>query len=451
MNYYRRVFMSLALPLRFSMTFSLLLSSLAICGSTPLVAQTGEKRLPFRTAIELALKNSPATGISRYDQQRAKATLQQSRDFFLPSMVIGSGLGFSYGFPLSLEGAAPSIFNVNIQGGLLNFAQKENVKAAKTDQEISANQGADRRNDVILETALSYMQLDLLQSSLTIQSEQQAAAAKYLDIATQRAQAGLDSQVEITRAKLAVARTRLDIAQTRGAADQLRLRLSQLTGLAVSDVVTDTESIPKLPAVSQTDDLPAEALKTNYVAKLADQSVLAKQHRAKAERKALYPSVDLVAQYAMLARYNNYDEFFNKFQRNNVTAGIAMRFPFLNRAQHAAAEAAEADANKAREEAKNVKQQVSADTLKLQRSVEQLAAAHDVAELEHQLAEADIETAHARIENGQATLKDEQNARVAEHQRYTALLNSSFELDRIQVQLLKQLGSLEKWALGPTR
>ena len=109
MNYYRRVFISLTLPLRFSMICSLLLGSLAICGSTPLVAQTGEKRLPFRTAIELALKNSPATGISRYDQQRAKATLNQSKDFFLPSMVFGSGLGFSYGFPLSLEGAAPAI------------------------------------------------------------------------------------------------------------------------------------------------------------------------------------------------------------------------------------------------------------------------------------------------------------------------------------------------------
>ncbi len=450
MKHYRRVF-NLALPLRLLMIFSLLLSSLAICGSTSLVAQTGEKRLPFRTAIELALKNSPANGISRYDQQRAKAIVSQSKDFFLPSMVFGSGLGFSYGFPLSLEGAAPSIFNVNVQGGLINFAQKENVKAAQTDQAISATQGADRRNDVILETALAYMQLDLLQSSMKIQSEQQAAAAKYLDIASQRAQAGLDSQVEITRAKLAVARTRLDIAQTRGASDQLRSRLSQLTGLPVIEIVTDTESIPELPAVSQEQDLPAEAVKANYVAKLADQSVEAKVHRAEAERKALYPSVDLVAQYAVLARYNNYDEFFSKFQRNNVTAGVAIRFPFLNRAQHMAAEAAKADANKAREEAINVKQQVSADTLKLQRSVEQLAAAHDVAELEHQLAQADIEAAHARIENGQATLKDEQNARVAEHQRYTALLSSSFELDRIQVQLLRQLGSLEKWALGPAR
>ena len=455
MKYYRSVF-TLAFRFRLSSIFSLLLYGFSVVFfmggvSAPLLSQTSQKPLPFRTAIELALKNSPASGISRYDMQKARATANQSRDFFLPAMVFGSGLGFSYGFPLSLEGAAPSIFNVNIQGGLLNFSQRENVKAARTEQEISANQSADRRNDVILETALAYMQLDLLQSSVTIQSEQQAAAAKYQDIATQRAQAGLDSQLEITRAKLAVARTRLDIAQTRGAADQLRLRLSQLTGVPANEIVTDTESIPRLPAVSQEQDLPSEALKTNYVAKLADQTAEAKEHRARAERKALYPSVDLVAQYSVLARYNNYDQFFIKFQRNNVTAGVAIRFPFINPAQHAAAAAANADASKAREEARSVKQQVSSDTLKLQRSVEQLAAAHDVAELEHQLAQADIEGARAKIESGQATLKDEQNARIAEHQRYTALLSSSFDLDKVQVQLLRQLGNLEKWALGPTR
>jgi outer membrane protein TolC len=430
--------------------YSLILAGLAL-SSLPLWSQTAPKPLPFRTAVELALKNSAATGISRYDVEKAVATTRQSRAFFLPAMIFGSGLGFSYGFPLSLEGAAPSIFNVNIQEGLFNLAQRENVKAARTEQEMSGTQSADRRNDVIVETALAYMQLDLLQSSLTIQSEQQVAAAKYQDIATQRAQAGLDSQVEITRAKLAVARTRLDIAQTRGAADQLRMRLSQLTGLAANEIVTDTESIPSLPSVSQEQDLPAEALKTNYVAKLADQTATAKEHRAKAERRGLYPSVDLVAQYAVLARYNNYDEFFNKFQRNNVTAGVAIRFPFLNPAQHAAADAARADWNKAREEAKSVKQQVSADTLKLQRSVEQFAAAREVADLEHQLAQADIDAAHAKIESGQATLKDEQNARVAEHQRYTALLSSSFDLDKVQVQLLRQLGNLEKWALGPAR
>ena len=407
-----------------------------------------DKPLAFRTAIELALKNSATTGLSQADLQRARAVVRQTKDVFLPQMVAGSGLGASYGFPLSLEGAAPSIFNVNFQGALINLAQRNYIKAAKSDVEVTTAQNADRRNDVMMETALDYVQLDLLDSSLTIQREQQQSAQKFQDIVAQRIQAGLDSQVEGTRAKLAGARTRLDIAQTQAAADQLRLRLSQLTGLPVSAIQTSTETIPEMPPVAQDQDLPGEALKNNPVVKVADAAARAKEFRAQAERKQLYPAVDFVGQYAMLARFNNYDEFFQKYQRNNVTAGVAIRFPFFNPVQRAAADAARADAVKSRKEAQTVKEQVSTETLKLQRSVEQLAAAREVAQLEHQLAQSDIESAHAKIESGAASIKDEENARVAEHERYTAYLNSSFELDRAQIQLMRQIGQLETWALG---
>jgi outer membrane protein len=410
-----------------------------------------DKPLAFRTAIELALKNSATTGLSQADLQRARSVVRQTKDVFLPQMLAGSGLGGSYGFPLSLEGAAPSIFNVNFQGALINMAQRNFVKAAKSDVEVTTAQNADRRNDVIMETAMDYVQLDLLDSSLTIQREQQQSAQKFQDIVAQRIQAGLDSQVEGTRAKLAGARTRLDIAQTQAAADQLRLRLSQLTGLPVTAIQTSTETIPEMPAVAQDQDLPGEAVKNNPVVKVADAAAQAKEFRAQAERKQLYPAIDFVGQYAVLARFNNYDQFFQKFQRNNVTAGVAIRFPFFNPVQRAAADAARADAVKSRKEAQTVKEQVSTETLRLQRSVEQLSAAREVAQLEHQLAQSDIESAHAKIESGAASIKDEENARVAEHERYTAYLNSSFELDRAQIQLMRQIGQLETWALGPTK
>jgi len=410
-----------------------------------------DKPLAFRTAIELALKNSASTGLQQADLLRASSVVRQTKDVFLPQMVLGSGLGASYGFPLSLEGAAPSIFNVNFQGALFNLAQRNYLKAAKSDVQVTAAQNADRRNDVIMETALDYVQLDLLDSSLTIQKEQQQAAQKFQDIVSQRIEAGLDSQVENTRAKLAGARTRLDIAQTQSAADQLRLRLSQLTGLPVTAIKTSTESIPEMPSVAQEQDLAGEAVKNSPAVKVADAAAQAKAFRAEGDRKQLYPSVDYVGQYAVLARFNNYDEFFQKFQRHNVTAGVAIRFPFFNPMLRATADASKFDAAKSRKEAQSVKEQVSTETLKLQRSVEQLAAARDVAQLEHQLAQSDIEATHAKIESGAASLKDEQNARVAEHERYTAYLNSSFELDRAQIQLMRQIGQLETWALGPPK
>ena len=349
---------------------------------------------------------------------------------------------------MSLEGAAPSIFNVNTQSFLFNPAQRQFIKAAKGEVSTTAAQTADRRSDVMMETAIAYIQLDLLQSSLNVQKEQQEFAAKFEDIVGQRVQAGLDASVELTRAKLTSARTRMQVADIQSAVDQLRLRLSQLTGLPVSAIQTSTETIPKLPEVTQDADLAAQAVQKNPAVQIAEQAASAKAFRAKGEARQLYPALDLVAQYAVLARYNNYDEFFRKFQRHNVTVGAVIRFPFLNPPQR---EVAKADALKAQKEAQNVKDQVSSETLRLQRSVQQLSAAQEVSRLEHQLAQADIETTHEKIQAGQASLKDEQNARITEHQHYSAFLNSSFELDKAQVQLLRQIGELEGWALGPAK
>lgn len=417
--------------------------------ATPSKIMAQDTPLPFRTAIELALRNSATSGLARADAQRARASYLQARDLFLPQLTLGSGLAFSYGFPLSLEGSAPSIVDLNAQQFLLNAAQREFMKAAKSDISATNAQNADRRNDVIMETALDYIQLDLLVSSANVQAEQQQVAQKFEDVVNQRVQAGVDAPVELTRAKLASARTRMEMADTQAAIDQLRLRLSQLTGLPQKAIQTSTETIPQLPKVAQDEDLEAQAVQNSPAVKVADEAAKAKAFRAKGEEKQLYPAVDLVAHYAMLARYNNYDQFFNKFQRHNAAVGVSIRFPFFSPAQRETAKAAEADAVKAQKEAQNVKEQVSTETLRLQRTVQKLAAAQDVSRLEHQLAEADTETTHEKIQAGEATLKDEENSRITEHERYSAYLNSSFDLNKAQVQLLRQIGQLEAWALGP--
>ncbi|HEV2989336.1 MAG TPA: TolC family protein [Candidatus Angelobacter sp.] len=411
--------------------------------------QAQENPLPFRTAIELALKNSPTSGIARADLERARAGYHQVRDLFMPQVTLGSGLAFSYGFPLSLEGSAPSIFNVNAQQFFFNQAQRQFAKAAKNERATTESLNADRRNEVIVETAIDYMQLDLLQSSLNVQLEEQEFAARFEDIVNQRVQSGLDSQVDLNRAKLASAKVRLQLTQTKSAMDQLRLRLSQLTGLPAASIQTSTETIPPLPPVSADEDLMAQALSKNPAVKTASLTAQTKMLRATGEEKQLYPSLDLVAQYSVLARYNNYDQFFRKFQRHNVTLGVAIRFPILNSSQRAVADAAKAEATKAQKEAQIAKDQVSSETLKLQRSVQELSAARDVSRLEHQVAETDVTATHEKIQSGAATLKDEQSARVTEHDRYVAYIDSVFQLDKTQVQLLRQTGDLENWALGP--
>jgi len=81
--------------------------------------------LSLKHAVELALTYATAAGMAAADAQHAFSAYRESRDNFIPQFIFGSGLGKSWGFPLSLEGSAPSIFNINSQSALFNPALRQ--------------------------------------------------------------------------------------------------------------------------------------------------------------------------------------------------------------------------------------------------------------------------------------------------------------------------------------
>ncbi|MGH9555795.1 MAG: TolC family protein, partial [Terriglobales bacterium] len=253
--------------------------------------------VPFRRAIELAVTHSSPMAAASADQSRAHNAYQEARNLFLPQMVLGSGLAATYGFPLSIEGAAPSIISVNSQQYLFNPAQKEFIRAAKSEWNVTGTLKEDQRDQVILETAITYIELDKLAATLTLLRQQQEAAERVEQIVEERIAAGVDSDVERTRARLASARVRMRLAEAQGALDVLRLRLANLTGLPEDSIATVTESIPELPEVRQEDNLVGRALEKSPLVRVADERADAQQFRAKGERKMLYPAFDLVGQY----------------------------------------------------------------------------------------------------------------------------------------------------------
>ena len=406
--------------------------------------------LTFQRAIELALKNSTTIAIADLDQRRAERSYAEARAPYIPQLSVGAGLGYSYGFPLSLEGSAPTLFSFSSQQSLWNLAQRDYIRAAKTELSASAKSAADRKSQVILETSLIYAELNRVESAAPMTNQQRTSAARVEQVSRDRYQAGVDSEVELVKARLSAARVRMAVAQSQSQAYALRESLAQLTGLPARSIRTVPESMPPLPRVSyDVDDMvTSKAVESNVAVKVAAEQAVARQFRAKAERKQLYPTLDIASQYGVLARYNNYDVFFRHFQRHNVTVGGVIRFPFFNKVQQAHAEAAELDALKAKKEAEEVKNQVSSETVKLQRSIAQLAAAREVARLEYQLSSSEIHAVQAKMDTGSATLRDQENARMEETQHYIAFLNASLDLDKAQLQLLRATGEIEQWALG---
>jgi outer membrane protein TolC len=409
----------------------------------------------LKRIVQLALSHGTSAAIALADQQHAFASYHELRNNYIPQLNVGSGLGKTDGFPLSLEGSAPSLITVTAQSAIINLALTDFIHAARSEYAVSALRTKDQRNQIIQDAVMSYAELAKWEERLTHLREVEADAEKMQSAVAQRVKEGVDSEIEGAKARLSVARVRLRLAEALGSADVLREHLAGLTGLVATSIETDSSSLPALPEV-KTEDLKQEeetrgrALVANPALQAAVEHARAQYLRAKGEKKSLWPSIDFAAQYANLADFNNYGRFYQpgSFQPNNATVGVAIHFPFLNLAEHARVQEAEQEAFKAKKQAEAAHNQVSEETLRLQRSVAQMQAARDVAELEYQIAEKNLAAVPTRMDAGTATLHDLDDARTQASERFISLQDITLELRRSQLGLLRVTGELEKWALA---
>jgi outer membrane protein TolC len=402
----------------------------------------------FQRAVELALQHSGVMGIAAINQRRAHQSYVEARGHYVPQLTVGSGLGYSYGFPLTLEGSAPSVVNFTSVQSLYNPSLREYMKAAKIDWKATSLDIQDKRNDVILDTALSYAQLNQVTNKIKTLEQAQAAADNAQSITSQRLQEGVDSKLNLSKSQLTAARIRLRIAEAEGQADVLREHLSRLTGLAPEEIEAG-ETMPQLPAVSQDEDVKSLAVASSLAVKLADQRTASAEARAKGEHRALWPIIDVASQYAYLAKFNNYDLYYLRYSANNFSGGLNIHFTFLNAVQKAKAQEADSDVATSRKQADLTRYQVSEQALKLQRSLRQLGAARDVAKLEWQVAQGEMEAVQGRMESGAANTRDQQNAQLDVDDKQAAYLDAELEFSRAVLQLLRLTGELENWAIPP--
>jgi outer membrane protein TolC len=403
--------------------------------------------LPLDRAIRLALSHSTRSAIADADVQRAFASYRELRNNYIPQLAIGSGLGWSYGFPLTIAGSAPALVNAGAQSSVYNPAERQFLGAAKTDWRAAQFQDKDQRNAVIQDVALTYAELVKWEARLSRLQQEESQAQQMEQAVTLRLQEGVDSSVDLNKAKLSAARVRLHRAEARGSADVLRRHLSTLTGVPVSSIELVPETIPVLPPVAPEEDASAKALASSPAIKVAEQHSLAESLRASGEHRSLLPSIDFSAQYARLSTINNYSQYYRKFQPDNATIGLSLRIPLFNASQRARTDAAEAEALKAKKQAEATRNQVSEETLKLQRAAEQLEAAREVAQLEYQLAQSGLEAARTRIDAKTGTLHELADARLQAAERFLLFQDAEFEYQRVRLNLLRATGDLEKWAL----
>src|SRR5579859_4663741 len=117
------------------------------------------QKLTLKRAVELALVHSPAALQAIADEQKALDSYHESRNSYIPLVTVGSGLGASWGYPLSLEGFAPSIVNITGQSAIINPALQQYIHAAQREYAAAQISTKDRRGQIIQDTVLTYTEL----------------------------------------------------------------------------------------------------------------------------------------------------------------------------------------------------------------------------------------------------------------------------------------------------
>ena len=400
--------------------------------------------LTLRKVIELALTNSKDIQVAKVQASAADHAALITRSEFMPNLYMGSGAGYTYGIPETPGGHAPSIFNVTYTEQVFNQPlrgqAKEQEQIAKS-QKIALE---DTRNAVIAQTADSYLELVKVRHSLDLLHAEQGSAEKIVDVTKERQSENLELPVEVTKAELTKAQVVERILLLEGRQDELEVYIRNQCGLAPDQPMEVTpEELPG-EAEQEGSNLVAMAMQNNTSLRMAESDVQAKTVRLKGEKGGYLPTLELVSIYSVLAKFNNYEQYFTSFNRNNYNAGVNVQVPIFSAKTKAAVKLAESNLQASQLELANKKIQVSAEVRQKTRLVRERDAAKEVARLELQLAQQNLAVLQSKFGEGTVNLREIEHARLDENEKWMQYLDANFQRQQAQIDLLRSAGQLDK-------
>jgi outer membrane protein TolC len=176
----------------------------------------------------------------------------------------------------------------------------------------------------------------------------------------------------------------------------------------------------------------------------AENERAARQHLLRGARLSYWPTVDLVGQYSVLSKFNNYGDFYKKFERNNVNIGLQVTIPIFAAKTSANVALAKSQLNAAELQLGQKRQEVRLEVQQKFGGVRELDASREVARLDLKLAQETLQLVQAKFDQGRATLQDVEQARLDESDKWVAFLDANFARQRAQLTLLQATGQLAK-------
>jgi outer membrane protein TolC len=388
--------------------------------------------------------------MAQADAAKAKAALAETRDVYIPSLNAGAGLGQAYGYSPN----PPTLFTFNAGSLVYNASQFSYIRSAKAGLSAAELALADVRESVAEDTANTFLALDKDQKREQTLGQQSAYAQRLVQIVSDRFDAGQDTGIDLTSARLTAAQIRLNLLRAEDDTANDTIHLQRIIGVPATGTLRAEGGFPSVPVPAYV--TPSGGTFANASVASAFQNATAKLQQASGDSHFLYrPQVSLVVQYS---RYATFTNSFKTLQTqypgigaNEEVIGVQIGLPLYDKFRKAKARESTAEAARALHEAENAQINVLDGQTRLSHSIAELQARAEVATLEQQLAQQQLDVLQVQLNapnpNGgpPANPKDEQNQRIGERDKYLAVIDSAFQLQQAEISLLRQTGRLEEW------
>jgi outer membrane protein TolC len=401
-------------------------------------------QMTLRQAVETALKQNPDIALARLDEAKARQAVLVAKDPFTPHLIIGSGLAYSNGFPMSIEGSAPSVIQANITEYLFNRQQSMTIAQAKENARGAALGVSGKRDEVAFRTASLYLDAERGGRLQEFARRQADSLQKVLETVRTQVREGraLPLAEKTAMANLAHARQAAELLDDDVATSETALAMA--LGYTAEDRVHPmVEERPAPPLPKSEEEAIAAALDSNKDLRKMESQITAKELEKRGVKAQRLPHVDLVAQYALLAKFNNYAEFFQKYQQNNEQVGMSFQVPFaVGPGVGAQVAQVESDIARLKVELNNARNKLRNDIERAFRNVRKSQTAAEVARLDLDVAREQLSVDLAQIEEGRVSLGQVEEARVAESDRWIAFYDAQYGLEKARWGVLRLTGDL---------
>lgn len=418
-----------------------------------LAVSSASAQISLSSTVDLALQNSPQVRIAAADVQRASAALSETRDAYVPNFVLGSGVGYTYGFPVG----QPSIFNVASQSLLYSFSQPSYVRSARAALKSAQLSLKDNKDAVTLDCAMAYLQLATDTQELAELDREKDDADKLANIEQQRLNAGVASRMDLTRAQITSTQVDLNRFHLQDDAAAQQQKLAHLTGMPAASFIPKATSVPPLPEFDNDTELLKTAETNNAGIQAATANAKSKLELSYGDSKQNYrPQFGFGAEYNRYAEFNNYQDYYKRFQHNNFDVGIQITIPLFDAGKRAKARESAAAAVRASAEVEQARNQTSEQVQSMRHSLDELKSQQKLAQLQSELAEEQLATVQSELKNGTGsanaapvTPRDEELASIQLEERRLDVLKANLSVMKTQLGLMRALGLIGSWIHSP--